>query len=110
MHFLLVALQFEFFTQRVRKLVRTVALYGKATAGWRRFRRECANDHMSTRLQRAQQVVPARPPLFRFGKKMKDGTVVPQIVLVVRQFDRGDIAIEPCNTLRFVTEACFGDS
>jgi len=91
-----VLLQFKFRIKRVHQLIEVVSFHRQPAASGRRFWRKHSDNQMSARFERLQQVAPITLPLLGVRQEVKYGPIMPYVVLICRQGDRGDIPFDPC--------------
>lgn len=91
------------------KGVRVVTNDVEAAAAERSLRAERGNDDMPTDLDGARHLAHIRRPCLWVGQEMKDGAVMPDIVLPRTEWSRRDIATDPRDLVASVAETMLRD-
>ncbi len=80
--------------------VRGVANNREAAALGRPIRTECRHDDMSARANSTPDLFDIRRSLFHVCEKMENGTVVPDVVRLLGEFDPGYVSFDPVHAPR----------
>jgi len=68
---------------------------------------ERGDDNMPAEFERMQNTFDIFAAVSRIGKKMKDGAVMPDIVMTFGEFDAGNVGFDPGDVFRFASQAVF---
>lgn len=105
MRFLAVIQQLEGIAELVMQLIRAIPFYRQAAALNRPIFSESGDNDMAARFDRTEHGFDISGPILGVGEKMKNGTIVPDIILAGWQIRFDNIRLDPANFGRAGTQA-----